>query len=1807
MFFKNKNLVKSRGMLNIMDPASNLSEEERAALQQQLVQIGVGEDENFDHLPPEYIDQMMEVHLSTGIVALYIDDGSSPSTEMLFSDFSFKFWHRAEGSSMMVATLQSFEVLNKLYFDTLFPCVVKRARSSDGSASEPPLLHLSFETHVDPKADTDYSVVLILRPLAVVLDADWLSACGAFFTNPYHAQLGDTSPGFNSHSARQQLQEALEREQTLLLDCNLQAPTFCLLESTRRLNSAALWVDLGTFCLKSDVEHIRERKKRVQAQGELDDLEDDSYEHYSLRMGNLNAMLTTTTEVAKGRTPNGLKLIEHFDVNVQILRSLIAREDSTPLLKCTGAIKQLKVHLSRGQLLSISRILHAFNQSMYQPAVSPTSPQQRSSFSAAAGPSVVTPARVLGPVPQLPAECLPASQESTISLHGTQLTVQQDGRVRTVLELHRGGLTVVVDPEYPRALGLHLAQGLNPALYLWLQVSDPTLYGPLHDALIRLMHRIGDLPMAKEDAAAADLVLNDNPSQQVSLKVHFQLHCLTVVLHDGHAFTPFASLELHRLTASLTSTEAGDSHFTLGLGAFLGTQYLPDGSTDRFLFTSLLGASPTPPPHSRAGPSPNGPAALSRQDSGELACTDLTHEPNLDYTEFSTDLDDGSPAQRPGAGSPVSALSDASAADDPIRITIATLGPESRKDVESPTSMLCEFSGLHLVLGDGFVEVLEFIWDCLNIFEAYGQTVVVQSIPSTGATIAMENPTTTILVRLRMFQLTWVQDPQLALALCGAATDPSAPLCRFHLGDVALQIAVAPSQDEIQGSVGTAVLYDLLQGPTTPLEVLRCGSKEAPLEFLFKSTAKWVRDTASLNPDGTPPFASELQLWLHCPSVLYIDKHITLLRLHLAKGLVGLRLAGLSDRPLYVGDDSFAPQLIQKAEIEALHIAVEIVSPIVTIPPSIGHQDHILAKGDLVTVNSSLRLDPTTKQLMEQFQVDLQNLQLTAPTVGTGLPPLGDVKALSITLRSPLPDPFKQTELEGQFECLNLRLTEGQYALLMKVVMDNILGWKVPPVPELVLPLKPARPPPPAAVLDRYELEFAGVRLQLVSTAPPDPAQPSSGSADGRAIGSLEVSGVSLSFEEHADHAKQTEASIKCITLVDEGLDATRNHRDILRSSGAEDDAALAIRYATAPGAPDALDVRLCRTQVAVLPVPLLRIKDFLMEGLPKRETPKVEEAPAVNSEMAVSAQFDGVSVLLVEADGTDLAELALAEACVSYAARAAGTTVTGALTSLALRDLLHHATPWTSAVESADASSVSPLLTFAWSSPADGPPMAPQQLKASVRSLRLVVLQSFLDALLSYVTEGPIHLLTAVEAPEPTSKPTPAPAATPPRPLQVDFGLQQAIVIVPEKATSQDHLQLQITHVQVSSQCYPHGEALALEKYTAAITGVGLGSPGRCVGHPQLEWCPLLDDTSLIATADRLVGPVRAAEDSPVPAEVQANVQLYNLRLRLARPQYLLLMRVLRGNLGESPTAPRPKAAPPPAPPPAPGVLPQLHARLSLQSACLVLAPADPDWEEGRPALAVLTIDDVSVDVRKRSVTELALALRLRRVALVDTRPQRPPTDLLRGSLEDNPAWMVLVEAEQRPRLTSLNVMLTEIQLRVLPDWIAATLDFVDVDPAEVPPPKPPPPPSLPSPPAEDDSELVVTAQMPLFTVHVQHPETHETLLGGSLEALAVRYAAGAPGALQLTVSLGSVRVAEQVGKHHHSTDIIRIQPRVEQEPCLSLAYSTAPSETAIQATVGPVRLLYVHALVMELLGLQQHFKLARPRGPAEEPSKPA
>jgi len=45
----------------------------------------------------------------------------------------------------------------------------------------------------------------------------------------------------------------------------------------------------------------------------------------------------------QGRPPTGHRLVEHFDVTMHIHRSLVARDEATPLLKCSGDIKQLTV------------------------------------------------------------------------------------------------------------------------------------------------------------------------------------------------------------------------------------------------------------------------------------------------------------------------------------------------------------------------------------------------------------------------------------------------------------------------------------------------------------------------------------------------------------------------------------------------------------------------------------------------------------------------------------------------------------------------------------------------------------------------------------------------------------------------------------------------------------------------------------------------------------------------------------------------------------------------------------------------------------------------------------------------------------------------------------------------------------------------------------------------------------------------------------------------------------------------------------------------------------------------------------------------------------------------------------------------------------------------------------------------------------------------------------------------------------------------------------------------------------------------
>ena len=362
-----------RGLLDLIDPTVGLSEVERSDLQSQLGLDGDEDEGRARPLPADYVNRAVSTTLSGGVLALYMSGGRQPSTEVVFSDFGFVFSKRAGGSFRADTTLQSFVV--HTHSDTQFPCLVRRADClAEGFGWDPvglkdlPLLRLEFETQMPGgaggTADADFSVGMHLQPLDITADPCWLSECRAFFAAPYRMVLGGARLDLGRTTAQQRVRAVLDGGQTVTLNCHLQAPTFTIPKDPREPDSDVLFVDLGTLFLHSDLDYIRQRRERRQAG---DYVEADAYEKYSVHMGKLNARVTTTAEV-QSRTFMGQQLVENFGVRTEVLRALDPGDDpggSVPLLKLTADIEQLQVHMSRGQLLAINKVLHSFSQLLY--------------------------------------------------------------------------------------------------------------------------------------------------------------------------------------------------------------------------------------------------------------------------------------------------------------------------------------------------------------------------------------------------------------------------------------------------------------------------------------------------------------------------------------------------------------------------------------------------------------------------------------------------------------------------------------------------------------------------------------------------------------------------------------------------------------------------------------------------------------------------------------------------------------------------------------------------------------------------------------------------------------------------------------------------------------------------------------------------------------------------------------------------------------------------------------------------------------------------------------------------------------------------------------------------------------------------------------------------------------------------------------------------------------------------------------------------------------------------------------------------
>ena len=447
LFFRKSSAnKKKKKMLDLPDPTLDLSEEEKADLLSQLGLTGEEEEVDKSSLPSDYVDQQFAFHLSSGVFSLSFNDHDDrTSTVLNFSDFTFNFLHRAEGSFKSITTLENFEVQNMAHRDTLFPCLLQRG--SDSRHRGAVLLAFCLESHAPNSADTDFSVVLHMRPLDIVVDPHWIGGIAAFFAIPHTLATDSARVEMGRRTAKQQLRAVLEAGQTVSVDCNLHAPTFVIPENPRRRDGHVLFVDLGTLCVQSDVGQIKTRKERMQCDGE--NSEEDTYEHYSVRLANLNALVTTTDEVLRRGAPAGHKLIEQFDVNVQALRSLIERDDMMPLFKFVGDIAQLKVHLARNQVLLINRIVHAFMQALYSAVpdgTDPGSPAPNVADPAPLSESVLSyTAHVVGPAPAIPEHREEAATLHQVAVKGTQLVLYQDTVVKTVLELRRGGFAVRMD------------------------------------------------------------------------------------------------------------------------------------------------------------------------------------------------------------------------------------------------------------------------------------------------------------------------------------------------------------------------------------------------------------------------------------------------------------------------------------------------------------------------------------------------------------------------------------------------------------------------------------------------------------------------------------------------------------------------------------------------------------------------------------------------------------------------------------------------------------------------------------------------------------------------------------------------------------------------------------------------------------------------------------------------------------------------------------------------------------------------------------------------------------------------------------------------------------------------------------------------------------------------------------------------------------------------------------------------------------------------------------------------------------------
>ncbi|MES1912259.1 MAG: hypothetical protein MHM6MM_004564, partial [Cercozoa sp. M6MM] len=228
----------------------------------------------------EEVRDLLNLNLSLGAVEVaLVDPAQTPLVKLSLTGTGLAVQQRTHDNMTLHAELGSLSVLDLVTRATAFPDIVRASRKDSGG----PLVSLDVDLKpVDKSADV--KVRMAARALQITLVREVIDRVALFFVplkpvdlsaleEAAFQQLSSLRASTEAH-----LQDALAQRQKLLLDVNLEAPSFVVPQNPRDARGRALVMQLGALSLSSDLSEDDEaqlatKRENLRTRRDIDDEE----------------------------------------------------------------------------------------------------------------------------------------------------------------------------------------------------------------------------------------------------------------------------------------------------------------------------------------------------------------------------------------------------------------------------------------------------------------------------------------------------------------------------------------------------------------------------------------------------------------------------------------------------------------------------------------------------------------------------------------------------------------------------------------------------------------------------------------------------------------------------------------------------------------------------------------------------------------------------------------------------------------------------------------------------------------------------------------------------------------------------------------------------------------------------------------------------------------------------------------------------------------------------------------------------------------------------------------------------------------------------------------------------------------------------------------------------------------------------------------------------------------------------------------------------------------------------------------------